>query len=70
MVQVKNEVVENLKTIPNAKSLDEIFYTLYLKIKLARSEDDIKNGRVRNLEDFDKEMEALYESHNIWWGKK
>lgn len=70
MIQVKNEVAENLKSIPNAKSLNEIFYTLYLKIKLARSEDDIKNGRVITLEDFDKEMEALYESYNIKWSKE
>ena len=65
MIQVKNEVAENLKSISNTQSLDEIFYTLYLKIKLARSEDDIKNGRVTSLEDFEKEMEALYEHYNI-----
>ena len=65
MIQVKNEVAENLKTIPNTQSLDEIFYTLYLKIKLARSEDDIKNGRVMSIEESRERMKKKYETYNL-----
>ena len=65
MLQIKNEVAKNLKTISNTDSLDEIFYNLYLHIKLTKSEEDIKNGRGITLEDFDKELEALYEHYNI-----
>jgi len=65
MVQVKNEIAKSIETIPNTKSLDEIFYTLYMKFKIDKGEDDIRNSRVTTLEDFDKEMEALYESYNV-----
>ena len=65
MIQVKNKVAENLKTISNAQSLDEIFYTLYLKIKLAKSEDDIKNDRVMSIEESRERMKGKYETYNL-----
>lgn len=46
-------------------TLYDMIYDLIFMAKLKESEDDIKNGRVISLEDFKKEMEALYESYAV-----
>ena len=65
MIPSKKEIIQMLNALPNNKSLDEIIYNLYFKVKLAISEDDIKNGRVITLEELEKEMEGWYDHNNI-----
>ena len=43
-------------------------YDLYVFIGLAKSGDDIKNGRTITLEELEKEMEALYENNSRRFG--
>lgn len=43
-------------------------YDLYVFIGLAKSADDITNGRTITLEELEKEMEALYESSSRRFG--
>ena len=63
------KITELLK---NAPTDDGTFYSslydLYVFIQLAKSVDNIKNGRTITLEELDKEMEALYESSSRRFG--
>lgn len=43
-------------------------YDLYVFIGLAKSADDIKNGKTITLEELEKEMEALYENTSRRFG--
>lgn len=58
----KNFSIDNLNV--GTLSEDEV-YELYIKSKLQKSQDDIKNGRVITLEELDKEREELYESYSV-----
>jgi len=65
MINQKQKIIATVNTLPEVTTWDDATYTLYLHSKLQKSQDDIKNGRVITLEDFDKEREALYESYSI-----
>ena len=63
------KIVELLEKAPTDDgTLYGSIYDLYLFIHLAKSADDIRNGRGITLEEFHKEMEALYESYNRKFG--
>ena len=50
-------------------TLYDIIYNLFFFAELKQSEEDIKNGKVCSLEelgDYIRELEAQYESNNIW----
>lgn len=47
-----------------ASSIDTV-YSMYLKLKLEKSQDDIKNGNVISLEELEKERKTLYENYFI-----
>lgn len=63
-----NEEKQRLKTkeeyFPELNMNDEE-YLEYFNQKLKKSQDDIKNGRVITLEEFDRKMEELYASYSI-----
>lgn len=65
MINEKQQILATVNTLPDNTTWDDAVYTLYLHSKLKKSQDDIENGRVITLEDFDKEREALYESYSI-----
>lgn len=46
------------------ETLYDFIYDLVFFMALNESEDDIKNGRLYTLEEFDAEMEAKYESYH------
>ena len=50
------------KTI-DSESIYDLLYNLHFWMNLSESEEDIKNGRIITLDEFDREMEAKYESY-------
>lgn len=46
----------------------DALYNLYFFIKLFESNDDLKNGRYVTLEEFEEEMEAIYENNYHQFG--
>ena len=53
------------RTLENVNSLtEEQLGVLYFKAMIKKSEEEIARGEYITLEEFDKEMEALYESSN------
>ncbi len=52
---IKNKVVE----FPNNKPVEELIDEIILLYKIKRGLDDVKNGDVISLEDFEKEI-------NLW----
>ena len=65
MINENQQTLTSVNTLPDNITWDDDTYKLYLQSKLKKSQEDIKNGRVITLEDFDKEREALYESYSI-----
>lgn len=65
MINEDQQTLTSVNTLPDNITWDDDTYKLYLQSKLKKSQEDIKNGRVITLEDFDKEREALYESYSI-----
>lgn len=61
-----------VKLLENAPTDDGTLYSsiydLHLFINLSKSADDMRNGRGMTLEEFHKEMEALYESYSRKFG--
>lgn len=63
------KIVELLKKAPTDDgTLYGSVYDLYVFIGMARGVDDIRNGRGITLEEFNREMEALYESSSRKFG--
>lgn len=60
----KKQNVKEVYTLPELQMNDEE-YVEYMKEQLKKSNEDFKNGRVLTLEEFEQEMEALYESYNV-----
>lgn len=54
--------LKNLEIIED--SFFDIIYDLYVQISIAKSIDDVQNGRMISLEDFEQEMEKLYANSN------
>ena len=44
MNNIKEQIIETVSTLPEDTTWDEAIYTLYLKSKLKKSEEDIKNN--------------------------
>ena len=59
-----DKIVELLKNSEDDGTFLDSLYNLYFFIGIAKGIDDAKNGRGITLEEFDQEMEALYESYN------
>lgn len=57
---VKQEVLERLNSLSEDK-----LHELYFKLMLKKSQEEIARGEYSTLEEFDEEMEALYESSII-----
>ena len=61
----KEYLVDTLKKEKNIKdSVADVLYNLVINIKLERSMDDIKNGRVMTLEESRERMRKKYASYN------
>jgi len=70
-MSVKELTIKTISQLPETVTINDIcdeiqriyddVYLMELKAKLAKADDDIKNGRVMSLEDFEKEMDKLYE---------
>lgn len=64
MDNLEKQNVKEVCTLPELQMNDEE-YAQYMKKQLKKSNEDFKNGRVVTLEEFEQEMEALYESYNV-----
>ena len=65
MINEKQEILEVVNSLPDDITWDDAIYTLYLHLKFNMCKDDIENGRLITLEEFDKERKELYESYSI-----
>lgn len=68
MINEKEQILETVNTLPDDTTWDDALYTLYLRSKLEKSREDIRNGRVITLEELRKhisELEAKHEADNI-----
>lgn len=65
MTNAKEQVIEVINKMPDNASIEDIIYNIYFQIKLAKSEEDIKNGRLMSIEESKKRLEELYENYNI-----
>lgn len=65
MINAKKEILETVNTLPEDTNWDEAIYTLYLRSKLQRSLDDIKNGRVMTIEESKERMRKKYASFDV-----
>jgi len=70
MINVKKQILETVNTFPDNITWEDALYTLYVNAKIKKSTEDIQNGKVISLDDFDKEMEVLYESKTLLWSEK
>ena len=68
MNNAKEQVIEVVNNMPDNATVEEIIYNIFFQVKLAKSEEDIKNGRVMTIEESKKRLEELYENYNIWRG--
>lgn len=66
MTNAKEQVIEVVNKMPDNASIEDIIYNIYFQIKLAKSEEDIKNGRVMSIAESKRRLEELYENYNIW----
>jgi len=57
------KIVELLKKSEDDGTFYGTIYNLYVLIGIAKGVDDIRNGRGVTLEEFNREMEELYESY-------
>lgn len=65
MFKINEFIVNSLKNIEVTEdTLFDIVYDLYVIVSIAKGMDDVQNGRVISLEDFEQEMEELY-ANNI-----
>lgn len=63
------KIVELLKKAPTDDgTFYSALYDLYIFIGISKGVDDIRNGRGMTLEEFNREMEALYESNSRRFG--
>ncbi len=63
------KITELLKKSPTDDgTFYSAIYDLYVLIGIAKGIDDINNGRGTPLEEFEREMEAIYEDNNRWFG--
>ena len=62
------KIVELLKKSEDDGTFYGAIYNLYILIGIAKGVDNIRNGHGITLEDFNKEMEALYESYSRRFG--
>ena len=68
MISEKQKILEAINNLPDNTTWDDAIYTLYLYSKLAKSKEDIKNGRVMTLQELKNhidELEARYETDDI-----
>jgi len=65
MTNTKEQVIKVVNKMPDNATIEDIIYNIYFQVKLAKSEEDIKNGRVMSLEESKARLEELYENYNI-----
>jgi len=57
MQSAKQEVMELLKGLPDDSTLEEIQYHLYVRQKVQRGIQDVKEGKIYTQEEVEKRME-------------
>ena len=65
MTNAKEQVIKVVNKMTDNATIEDIIYNIYFQGKLAKSEEDIKNGRVMSLEESKARLEELYENYNI-----
>ena len=55
---VKDEVIKELRKMPDDSTMEDIQYKLYVLGKVKAAEKDIENGDVLTVEELEKEMET------------
>lgn len=61
MHSAKEEVIEILKALPDSSTFEEIQYHLYVRQKIERGLNDIKEGRAFTQEEMERRMEKWLE---------
>ena len=56
MLTDKQEVIKLLKSLPDNSTLEEIQYHLYVRQKVQRGIQDVKEGRIYSQEEVEKRM--------------
>ena len=57
MQSAKQEVMKLLRDLPDGSTLEEIQYSLYVRQKIQRGFQDVKDGKTRTQEEVEKRME-------------
>ena len=65
MLKAKKQILTKVRTVPVNTVLNDAIYTLYLKYKLKKSEEEIKNGKVMTIEESKERMRRKYEGFNL-----
>lgn len=68
MINEQKQILATVNTLPDKTTWDDATYTLYLRSKLEKSKENIKNGNVITLQELKKHidgLEARYEANNI-----
>lgn len=63
MINVKEQIINTVNTLPDSTTWDEALYILYLHSKIKKSEEDIRNGKVMNLQELKKYIDRLEEEY-------
>ena len=65
MISEKQQIIATLDKLPDNTTLEEAMYTLYFNYKLAKSKEDIKNGRVMTIEESKERMKKEYADFDV-----
>lgn len=65
MISEKQQIIETLNRLPNNTTLEDEMYELYFQYKLAKSKEDIKNGRVMTIEESKERMKKEYADFDV-----
>jgi len=57
MQSAKQEVMKLLRDLPDGSTLEEIQYSLYVRQKIQRGLQDVKDGKTRTQDEVEKRME-------------
>lgn len=58
MENLKQEVLDTIANLPDAVTIDDIMYRLYVLDKVKKAQEAVERGEVMRLEDLKKEMHS------------
>ena len=63
MISEKKQIIATLNKLPDNTTWEDAMYTLYFHYKLAKSKENIKNGRVMTIEELKEYIDELEEKN-------